>query len=78
MKKTILAITAATFSTAAYAADFATVDANQDGAVSVEELTAAMPDVDTNAFLAADTDQSGSLSEDEMTAAIENNLLPAG
>lgn len=78
MKKTVLTIVVATFSTAAYAADFATVDANQDGAVSVEELTAAMPDVDTNAFLAADTDQSGSLSEDEMTAAIENNLLPAG
>ncbi|KAB7613706.1 EF-hand domain-containing protein [Amylibacter sp. SFDW26] len=78
MKKTILALAAVTFSTAAYAADFATVDADQDGAVSAEELTAAMPDVDTNTFLEADTDQNGTLSEAEMTAAIESNLLPAG
>ena len=78
MKKIILAIVATTFSTAAFAADFATVDVNQDGAVSKEELSAAMPDVDTNVFLAADTDQSGSMSEEEMSVAIENNLLPAG
>ncbi len=78
MKKIILALAATTFGTAAFAVDFATVDANQDGAVSAEELTAAMPEVDTNAFLAADTDQSGTLSEEEMANAIDNGLLPAG
>ncbi|KAB7613707.1 EF-hand domain-containing protein [Amylibacter sp. SFDW26] len=78
MKKIILALTAATFSTAAFAADFATVDVDQDGAISPEEFSAAMPDVDSNAFLAADTDQSGTLSEEEMTTAVENGLLPAG
>ncbi len=78
MKKTILALAAVTFSTAAFAANFSAVDADQDGAISPEEFSAAMPDVDTNAFLAADTDQSGTLSEAEMANAVENGLLPAG
>ncbi|MEC5293612.1 hypothetical protein VSX64_24025 [Aurantimonas sp. C2-6-R+9] len=49
----------------AQAADFATVDADQSGTVTLEEVQAAMPDVTEDAFTAADADESGDLSEDE-------------
>ncbi len=66
MKK-ILAILLATgfASTAALAADFSAVDADQNGSVTMEEAKAAMPDLSDDAFKAADGDQSGELSAEE-------------
>ncbi|MCT8999054.1 hypothetical protein [Chelativorans intermedius] len=71
MKHLLIVIAAAGFAAPAFAqaADFATVDADQSGTVSMEELQAAMPDVTEEAFTAADTDGSGDLSEDEFNAA---------
>jgi len=69
MKK-FLAIALATgfASTAALAADFTAVDADQNGSVSMEEAKAAMPDMGADAFKAADGDQNGELSADEWAA----------
>ena len=69
MKKFLAIALAAGFaSTAALAADFATVDADQNGSVSMEEAKDAMPDLADDAFTAADGDQSGELSADEFAA----------
>ncbi|HEY8593897.1 MAG TPA: EF-hand domain-containing protein [Devosiaceae bacterium] len=58
--------------TAAFAdeVDFAQVDANGDGAISYDELAAALPDVTQDQFNAADADQNGSLSTDEYAALV--------
>jgi len=69
MKKFLaIALVAGFASTAALAADFTAVDADQNGSVSMEEAKAAMPDLDDDAFNAADGDQSGELSADEFAA----------
>ena len=47
-----IALAAGFASTAALAADFATVDADQTGSVSMEEAKAAMPDLADDAFTA--------------------------
>ncbi|WP_173931343.1 EF-hand domain-containing protein [Chelativorans sp. Marseille-P2723] len=49
----------------AQAPDFATVDADMSGGVTLEELQAVMPDTSEELFNAADTDGSGDLSEEE-------------
>ena len=56
-------------STAALAADFAAVDADQNGSVTIEEAKAALPNLSEDAFKAADGDQNGELSADEWAAA---------
>ncbi len=57
-------------STAAFAAeaDFASADANSDGAVTMEEVLAVMPGMTAEQFNAADADGSGTLSEEEFKA----------
>lgn len=54
----------------AQAADFATVDADASGAVTWEEVQAAIPDLTQDQFKAADADGSGDLSQDEFAKAI--------
>ena len=71
IKKTCAIVFATAFaSTAALAAegDFAKADVNTDGALTMEEAVAAMPDLTAEQFNAADADQNGSLSEDEFKA----------
>ena len=69
MKKLLAIILATGFaSTAALAADFTTVDADQNGAVTMDEAKAAMPELTEDAFKAADGDQNGELSADEFAA----------
>jgi hypothetical protein len=69
MKKFLAIVLATGFaSTAALAADFTAVDADQNGSVSMEEAKAAMPDMADDAFKAADGDQNGELSADEWAA----------
>lgn len=69
MKKFLAIILATGFaSTAAIAADFAAVDADQNGSVTMEEAKAAVPELTEDAFKAADGDQNGELSADEFAA----------
>ena len=66
MKKFLAILLASGFaSTAALAADFRAVDADQNGSVTMEEAKAAMPDLSDDAFKAADVDQNGELSAEE-------------
>ena len=72
MKKLILALGIATLATSAFAAgemDFATVDANADAMVTLDEATAAGWEWTAEQFAAADTDGNESLNADEFAAA---------
>ena len=74
MKKLIIAASVAAFATAAFAAgemDFAKVDADGDGQVTMEEATAAGWDWNEEQFAAADTDGNGTLSAEEFAAAAQ-------
>lgn len=72
MKKFVLALSILGLAGApalAQEADFAAVDANADGLVSMEEATAAGWDWTEDQFKAADGDGDGSLNADEFAAA---------
>ncbi|MCB1387398.1 MAG: EF-hand domain-containing protein [Nitratireductor sp.] len=72
MKKIVLALVVAGFaSVAAQAAemDFATVDADGNGSVSMEEATAAGWEWSEEEFNAADSDGDGGLNAEEFAAA---------
>ena len=72
MKLTPIAFALGTMfvSTATFAAaDFATVDANADGQISMEEAAVRMPEMTAEQFKAADADGDGSLSAAEYAAA---------
>ena len=72
MKK-LLAVTAlALIASVAYAQapEFAVVDTDGDGALTLAEVKAALPDVDDAVLAAADADGSGTLSPEEYTALI--------
>ncbi len=60
---------AATLAAHAQTPDFATVDADASGEVSLEEMTAAGATVTQEEFTAADTDGSGGLNAEEFAAA---------
>lgn len=73
LKSLLVAGTAALFTTsvmAQTAPDFATADANGDGALTLEEVKAALPNVEEANIVAADANNDGSLSTDEYTALI--------
>ena len=59
----VLGLTGTAFAQAA--TDFATVDADASGAVSLEEAQLAWPDLTAESFAAADTDGNGELSAEE-------------
>ncbi|HTM78463.1 MAG TPA: hypothetical protein VL133_12640 [Devosia sp.] len=69
MKKIILSsLVVLGLSTAAFAqaaTDFATVDADASGGVTLAEAQVAWPDLTEDAFKAADVDANGELSADE-------------
>ncbi len=54
------------------------VDTDGDGAYSLEEMTAAYPDMTEATFMTLDTDGSGTIDEAELTAGQEAGLIPAG
>ena len=68
MIRALVPAAALVVATAAFAEglDLATIDADKNGAVSMEELKAAMPDVTEDAFKAADKDASGDLNAEEL------------
>jgi Skp family chaperone for outer membrane proteins len=61
----VLGLSTAAFAQAA-APDFATVDADASGGVSLAEAQVAWPDLTEEAFTAADIDASGELSAEEL------------
>lgn len=51
-------------------------DVDGDGMVSMEEFTAAWPDMTAETFAAADANADGALDEAEIAAAAEAGILP--
>jgi Ca2+-binding EF-hand superfamily protein len=75
MKKTIIAIASViglSMSGAALAQDldFAALDADVSGGVSLSELQVALPDITEEEFASYDLDGSGELSEEELAAVV--------
>ena len=70
MKKILTVAGIALFSTAALAEApaFTDADTNADGVLSMEEVKAALPEMEQSVILAADTNNDGGISEDEYTA----------
>jgi len=62
--------------TALLAADFAAMDADGDGYVSMAEFQEAMPGVSADAFMSADANADGALTEAEIAAAQDAGTLP--
>jgi Ni/Co efflux regulator RcnB len=76
MKKLLVSIVAIGFSTAVMAqaaTDFASVDTDVSGDVSLTEAQVVWPDLAEDAYAAADTDQNGSLSQEEYDAYLAAN-----
>jgi hypothetical protein len=75
--KTHVLFLAAVMAVSAVQASAATVeDADGNGSYSMEEMTAAYPDLTDEAFADIDADQSGEVSAEELAAAMEGGLLP--
>lgn len=74
MKKIILSsLVVLGLSTAAFAqaaTDFASVDADASGGITLEEAKVAWPDLADDAFTAADVDANGELSAEEYDALV--------
>lgn len=73
----VLGLSGAAFAQDAVAPDFATLDADASGGISLTELQVAMPGVTAEAFGAADTDASGELSAEEFATATAPAPVPA-
>lgn len=59
------------------ATDFASVDLDANGSISLTEAQAIWPDLTQEAFTAADTDGNGELSQAEFEALLAANPVPA-
>ena len=59
------------------ATDFASVDTDVNGSVSLAEAQVAWPDLTEEAFTAADTDGNGELSAEEYEAYLATTAAPA-
>jgi hypothetical protein len=73
MRKLLAAVAVIGLSTAAIAqsaGDFISVDADQDGGVTLAELQVVVPDITPELFAAADADSSGALDQAEYDALI--------
>ncbi len=71
----VLGLSTAAFAQAA--TDFASVDTDVSGGVSLAEAQVAWPDLTEEAFTAADTDASGELSAAEYDALVAAAAAPA-
>lgn len=54
---------------------FKSADANGDGALTLEEVTAAAPDTTADKFAAVDLDGNGTLSYDEFELGVEEGYI---
>lgn len=59
------------------ATDFASVDTDLNGSISLSEAQVAWPDLTPEAFAAADVDANGELSAEEYQALLDANAAPA-
>jgi len=77
MNKSLVAL-ALTLGLAGFAAQAQTAvsDTDGNGTFSIEELSAAYPDMDAALFAKIDVDGNGAVDADELQAARENGLLP--
>lgn len=71
----VLGLSTAAFAQAA--TDFASVDTDVNGGVSLAEAQVAWPDLTEEAFTAADIDASGELSAEEYDALVAAAAVPA-
>jgi hypothetical protein len=71
----VLGLSTAAFAQAA--TDFASVDTDLNGSVSLTEAQVAWPDLTEEAFTAADTDANGELSAEEYDALVAAAAAPA-
>lgn len=71
----VLGLSTAAFAQAA-AVDFATVDADASGGISLEEATAAFPGLTEELFVTADADANGEISAEEFDALVAS-AVPA-
>nr|WP_295892678.1 hypothetical protein [uncultured Devosia sp.] len=72
----VLGLSTAAFAQAA-APDFATVDADASGGVSLTEAQVVLPDLTEEAFTAADIDANGELSAEEFATLAAAPVAPA-
>lgn len=72
----VLGLSTAAFAQAA-APDFATIDADASGGVSLAEAQVALPDLTEEAFAAADLDANGELSAEEFATLTATAAVPA-
>jgi len=70
-----LAIVLALAAAGAARAETAVVDGDGDGVYSIEELTAAYPDMTAELFTTMDVDASGTIDADELQAARETGTI---
>jgi Ca2+-binding EF-hand superfamily protein len=78
MKPMILTVAATLgLAGAAFAqADFTSMDADNDGMLSMTEMLVALPTLTEDGFVAMDTDEDGMISQEELSAAEQAGLLP--
>lgn len=62
---------------ATQAADFATMDANGDGYVTMSEFQTALPETPAEAFMSADANADGTITAEELVVAQEKGTLPS-
>ena len=76
--KTILTTTAAVLALSApsWAASVSELDGDGDGAVTIDELQVAYPEITAEEFAAMDTNADGVLDDEEISAAQEAGSLP--
>jgi hypothetical protein len=72
----VLGLSTAAFAQAA-APDFATIDADASGGVSLAEAQVALPELTEEAFTAADLDANGELSAEEFATVSATAAVPA-
>lgn len=76
MKKLLVSIVAIGFASTAMAqaaVDFASVDTDTSGDISLTEAQAVWPDLAEDGYMTADTDGSGTLSQEEFDAYLAAN-----
>ena len=74
MKRTIAI--AAFLAAAPAIAQMAEIDADGDGLITYEEMTAVYPDTTQEAFASIDTNVDGAVDEAELTAATDAGVIP--
>ena len=70
-----IATLAAVIALPAMAQDMATMDTDADGMLSMEEMTASMPDMTEETFTSVDTNADGMLDEAEYQAGVDAGTI---